>query len=161
MRFLIKEWRQARGLTQQQLASYLGISPATLSRYETGRTVPNLALGIDLAKVLQIPISMLSSQDRAAMVHRWLHDYWPEDLHEIARQWLETLEVGDPDTPLEGQRISHLARALRAWSDMLWYILVSRQAAADQESARLLQALRQPPAAPQAGTDADTGPKSS
>lgn len=40
-RMELQEWREAQGLTVEQLASMLGLHPKTLRRYETGvRMVP-------------------------------------------------------------------------------------------------------------------------
>jgi len=37
-----KEWRQANGLTQHQAADALGISRATVARYEAGQEIPQV-----------------------------------------------------------------------------------------------------------------------
>ena len=55
LRLYLAEWRDAKGLTQQQLADRLATSDVTVSRWETGKRQPNLnaqaayaeALGID------------------------------------------------------------------------------------------------------------------
>jgi transcriptional regulator with XRE-family HTH domain len=40
----LKELRQARGLTQEQLAKLIGVNLRTYKRYEEGRTTPRIAI---------------------------------------------------------------------------------------------------------------------
>lgn len=55
LRLYLAEWRESRGLTQEQLANRLKTSDVTISRWETGKRQPDLnaqaaiseALGID------------------------------------------------------------------------------------------------------------------
>jgi len=57
----VKEWRERRGLTQEQLANKARISRGYLARLETARQDPKLstlekianALRVDLAKLLK------------------------------------------------------------------------------------------------------------
>jgi len=66
MRWLIKDWRQYRGLTQAQLADRLGISQATLSRYEAGmiQGIPYVHV-LELSHVLDVPTDKLCEKDDA------------------------------------------------------------------------------------------------
>ena len=159
MRFLIKEWRQARGFTQRQLARYLGISPSTLARWERGtKRSPGLWRLYQLATVLQIRFSMLLPGQRDDVVNRVLEHSVPEgDMREVLRAYIEEIEAVSPDTPLEQQALYHHATAVRAWSYMLWYLLVSRQAAAAEESQRLQHGLDAPPADWDVGSDHTAG----
>jgi transcriptional regulator with XRE-family HTH domain len=36
-RHFVKQWRKAKGLTQEQLAERVGVTPGTISQLETGR----------------------------------------------------------------------------------------------------------------------------
>jgi transcriptional regulator with XRE-family HTH domain len=50
----LKEWRDRRGFTQQELATAIGVRQATISDIERGKAkVLRLALLDDLAKVLR------------------------------------------------------------------------------------------------------------
>jgi len=149
MRLLIKEWRHARRLTQRQLARYLSISPATLSRYETDSGSLTAWRLLELATVLQITPGMLFPGARDEFVRKLMEHHVPDsNMREVVGEYLAELEVGNPDTPPEQQSMYRIATTMRAWSDTLWYLIVSRQAAAAQESQRLQQALEAPPAAP-------------
>ncbi|HUV38940.1 MAG TPA: helix-turn-helix transcriptional regulator [Planctomycetota bacterium] len=53
----IRFHRVMRGLSQRDLAASLRMAPAQLSRYETGRTQPGLAVLDRIAKVLRVPVS--------------------------------------------------------------------------------------------------------
>jgi putative transcriptional regulator len=55
----LKKLRQARGLTQEQLAEKVGISRAYLARLELGRHDPHLSRLRMLAKVLRVKVSKL------------------------------------------------------------------------------------------------------
>lgn len=55
----IKEWRDRRGLTQEQLADKAGISRGFLARLETARHDPKLSTLEKIAKALKIDIAKL------------------------------------------------------------------------------------------------------
>ncbi|HEY6725612.1 MAG TPA: XRE family transcriptional regulator [Polyangiaceae bacterium] len=65
----IKQLRQARGFTQQQLADLSGLPRATCSNLESGSANPTLTVLHTLAKALQIPIEELVSVPRADVQH--------------------------------------------------------------------------------------------
>ncbi|WP_126992223.1 helix-turn-helix transcriptional regulator [Thermosipho globiformans] len=52
----LAEMRQAKNLTQQQLAKAINISRKSISHYETGRARPSLDVIIKLAKVLEVSV---------------------------------------------------------------------------------------------------------
>ena len=56
---LIAKRRKQKGLTQSQLAEYLGVSNKTVSKWETGGGLPDISLLIDLADALSITIDDL------------------------------------------------------------------------------------------------------
>jgi transcriptional regulator with XRE-family HTH domain len=59
---LIKEKRHNRQMTQQELADILFLSPKTISKWETGRGIPEASVLPDLAKALEItPDEILGS----------------------------------------------------------------------------------------------------
>ena len=52
----IKEIRKEKGLTQEQLAEKLDVSQKSVSRWETGKTMPDLSLYEPLCEVLGIQV---------------------------------------------------------------------------------------------------------
>ncbi len=71
----IATWRNALGVTQEQLANSLDIDPVTISRFERGATLPSLptlqrvaqALGVTMAQLLSEPLpAKFSKADKIA-----------------------------------------------------------------------------------------------
>ena len=52
----LKEIRLKKGITQVELAKHVGISPQTISHYETGRAKPSLDVAVKLAKALGVSV---------------------------------------------------------------------------------------------------------
>jgi len=55
----VKEWRDRRGLTQEQLADKAGISRGYLARLETARQDPKLSTLEKIAKALKVDVTKL------------------------------------------------------------------------------------------------------
>lgn len=55
----ISECRKQKGLTQAQLAEALGVSDKSVSRWENGKTMPDLSIYEPLCEILDIQISEL------------------------------------------------------------------------------------------------------
>jgi len=53
----IRFYRTLRGLSQREFARRLRMSPAQLSRYETGHTEPRLPVLRRIARALNMPLS--------------------------------------------------------------------------------------------------------
>lgn len=63
----IAEWRDKRGLTQQQLADRLGVSDVTVSRWETRRRKPDRNAQAAICEALDITLRQLERHpDRPA-----------------------------------------------------------------------------------------------
>lgn len=62
----VKELRQARGLTQGQLAKLAGIPRATWANLESGTANPTLTVMLAVARGLQIPLEELVASPKAA-----------------------------------------------------------------------------------------------
>ncbi|MBM6829194.1 helix-turn-helix transcriptional regulator [Anaerotignum lactatifermentans] len=52
----LKKYRQAKGLTQEQLAEKVGVRRETIMRLEAGKYNPSLKLAIDISRAVEAPI---------------------------------------------------------------------------------------------------------
>ena len=59
MKDIIANRRKELGLTQQELAAKLRISAKVVSKWETGRSLPDTSMLLDLSKVLEISVNEL------------------------------------------------------------------------------------------------------
>lgn len=48
----ISECRQNKGMTQEELAGRIGVTPQALSKWERGQSLPDVALLADLCSIL-------------------------------------------------------------------------------------------------------------
>ena len=55
----VREWRERRGLTQQQLAKMSGVHYVNLSRLEAGQGDPQLSTLLKLCRALRINLGQL------------------------------------------------------------------------------------------------------
>ena len=55
----IKELRQKKGLTQEELAARLHVVRQTVSKWEKNRSVPDADALKDIAEILEVPVSTL------------------------------------------------------------------------------------------------------
>ena len=71
MKDIISKRRKELGLTQQQLAEKLNISDKVVSKWETGKSLPDTAMLIPLAEALQISINeLMDSNDAVAEIDK-------------------------------------------------------------------------------------------
>lgn len=61
---LLKELRKEKGLTQAQLAEQFGVSDRSVSRWETGVTLPDLSVLVELADFYKIDLRELIDGER-------------------------------------------------------------------------------------------------
>lgn len=59
--------QKEKGLTQTQLAEKLNITNRAVSKWETGKSIPDAAIMLDLCKILGISVNELLSGERIAM----------------------------------------------------------------------------------------------
>ena len=59
----LKEYREAKGLKQADLAELVGVRRETIVNLEKGKYNPSLKLAMDIAKVLHTPVEKLFSFD--------------------------------------------------------------------------------------------------
>lgn len=57
----IQERRKQQGLTQSTLADKLGITDRAVSKWETGKSLPDVTIMIELCDILEISINDLLS----------------------------------------------------------------------------------------------------
>lgn len=70
MRSTIRQLREAKGLSQKELAERLGTSQVTLSGWETGRHVPNGTHLQQLAAALEVPMGDIAFGGEVRMALR-------------------------------------------------------------------------------------------
>ncbi len=66
----IREMREKKRLTQKELAELLSVSDKTISKWETGRGLPDISLLEPLAAALGVSLSELLSGERISNVNR-------------------------------------------------------------------------------------------
>jgi len=52
----LKDLRKEKELTQEQLAEELGVSGRTISRWETGKNMPDISLLVEIAEFFDVSI---------------------------------------------------------------------------------------------------------
>lgn len=62
----MKAIRKEKGLTQEQLAERLGVSQKSVSRWETGKTMPDYSLLPNICEILEINVAELLGAERVA-----------------------------------------------------------------------------------------------
>ncbi len=67
---LIGEIRKEKGLKQSELAELLGVTSKTVSRWETGKYMPDLSLFVDISEILGITLNELI---------RWRKNNWKKE----------------------------------------------------------------------------------
>lgn len=63
----ISELRREKGLTQEQLAEKLGVTQKSVSRWETGKNMPDLSLLLPLSLELDISVSDLLEGEKISV----------------------------------------------------------------------------------------------
>lgn len=61
---LLKELRKEKGLTQEQLAEHFYVSSRSVSRWETGKNMPELSLLVELADFYDVDIREIINGER-------------------------------------------------------------------------------------------------
>ncbi|MDP4888889.1 MAG: helix-turn-helix transcriptional regulator [Candidatus Nanopelagicales bacterium] len=57
----LEEWRQARGLSRQELADAVSVHYQTIGYLERGEYSPSLALALQISDVLDVPLDEIFS----------------------------------------------------------------------------------------------------
>ncbi len=94
----IKELRRKNDMTQEKLADFLGVTYQSVSKWETGITMPDLSLIVPLARLLHVStdelLGMASAEkdERKAYFDAEYFEFWKKDHEkdlEIARRAVE------------------------------------------------------------------------
>lgn len=64
----LKELRKEKELTQEQLAEQFNVSNRTISRWETGRNMPDVSLLVELAEFYQVDIKEIIDGERKSEI---------------------------------------------------------------------------------------------
>jgi len=80
----ISEKRKAKGMTQAQLAEKLGITDRAVSKWETGRSMPDVSLMLELCQLLGITVNDLLCGEVVTMEK--YNETTEKNLLEMARQ---------------------------------------------------------------------------
>ena len=66
----IKELREAKGMTQQNLADLLFVTRQTVSRWEGGSRYPDLVTAKNLADILDTTVDALMADDASMLIEQ-------------------------------------------------------------------------------------------
>lgn len=84
----LKELRNTRGLTQQDLANAIGVSRSAIGNYENGDREPNFEVAETMADFFNVPLGTLIGQQQ-------IDDYF----NELRREQLKKALFGDSNVP--------------------------------------------------------------
>lgn len=123
----IRQARKAAGLTQEQLATLLGINRATLSRYENGEIDPPTSQIKRIAKALDIPLSELVGA--------------PEEIQKAALEKLqETSQIAQEEVTSPWEKQRKFMQTVMGYAEVQNLALLSN-AVEEQERAKRTEAL--------------------
>ena len=63
----LKDLRKDKGITQEQLAEELGVSGRTISRWETGKNMPDISLLVEIAEFFDVSIPEIIKGERKSV----------------------------------------------------------------------------------------------
>ena len=76
----LKDLRKEKGITQEQLAEKLGVSGRTISRWETGKNMPDISLLVEIAEFFDVSIPEIIKGERKS-----------ENMKEETKEVVETI----------------------------------------------------------------------
>lgn len=87
---IITDKRRAKGITQDQLATYIGVSKASVSKWETGQSYPDITFLPQLASYFNISIDdlmgyspQMTKEDIKNLYHRLSSDFANKPFHDV------------------------------------------------------------------------------
>lgn len=93
----LKELRKEKGITQEQVAEKLNVSARTVSRWETGRNMPDISLLVEIAELFDVTIPEIINGERK-------DETMNEEVKEVARKMADYAET-EKETILKNTRI--------------------------------------------------------
>lgn len=90
----LKQLRNEKGITQEQLAEILGVSGRTVSRWETGSNLPDLSILVQISEYYDVEIKEILNGERESgqMDHELKETLLKvADYHELERQKAERI----------------------------------------------------------------------
>ena len=85
----LKHLRKSKGMTQEQLAEHFSVSPKTVSRWETGRNMPDLDILIELADFYNVDIREIIDGERKSEI---MNNETKDTLKKVAEYAVEEKE---------------------------------------------------------------------
>ena len=64
----IKNYRKTAGLTQEQVANYLGVSTPAVNKWEKGSNMPDISILVDIADYYDISIPEIINGERKSEI---------------------------------------------------------------------------------------------
>ncbi|MBQ4284464.1 MAG: helix-turn-helix domain-containing protein [Lachnospira sp.] len=98
----LKELRKGKGLTQEQLAEQLNVSNRSVSRWETGSTLPDISILIELAEFYEVDIKEIIDGERKS--------------ESMEKELVETLEKVGEYTGNEKKQIIKLLKLILSFA---------------------------------------------
>jgi transcriptional regulator with XRE-family HTH domain len=89
-RIFLPEWREKKGLTQEQLANRLGVSDVSVSRWETGRALLSTGVLAAIAEALDIEPTDLYRHPDQPSADAMLRDQ-PQEIRDQAIRLIEAI----------------------------------------------------------------------
>ena len=93
---VLTDKRKEKGITQEQLAEYIGVTKASVSKWETGQSYPDVTLLPPLAAFFNISIDALldyqpqmTKDDIGALYRRFSADFTQKPFDEVLETWRE------------------------------------------------------------------------
>ena len=82
----IYELRKERGLTQSDIAIYLGISDKAISKWENGTAKPTIANLTKLAELMDVPLEKIVNYNKKDKITLTIDQVLVDNIHIIERE---------------------------------------------------------------------------
>ena len=108
----VKELRTINGLSQVQIAKELGITQATVARYERGETFPKEVHVLWYADRFKVSLDWIygrTNQRKGGMLKKNLQKYMSEDMKKIIGH---SLEPGEDVYEMIKERVEEMTKAM-------------------------------------------------
>ena len=95
----ITKFRRSRGITQDELANYIGVSKSSVSKWENNITYPDIVLLPQLATLFNISLDelmgyepQLTKEDIQKIYYKFAHDFTEKDPNEVLKECEEYIK---------------------------------------------------------------------